>query len=243
MSATPDVSDVYDVVVVGGGIVGCAIARALAGTNLSVTLLEARDDVGDGTSKANTALLHTGFDASPGTLESRLVARGYYLLGDYAQQTGIPVERTGAMLVAWTEEERDALPGLKDKAERNRYHECEIVTADDVYRRVPDLGPGALAGLTAPGESIICTWTTNLALATDAVSAAFDCCAARVSRVPPSATNTPRYAPPAEMCTAAGSSTPRVWALITSTPNSAITGSPSRRDAVNFWCSTSLPGR
>ena len=73
------------------------------------------------------------------------------------------------MLVAWTEEERDALPGLKDKAERNRYHECEIVTADDVYRRVPDLGPGALAGLTVPGESIICIWTTNLALATDAV--------------------------------------------------------------------------
>ena len=78
MSGTPDVSDV---IVVGGGIVGCAIARALAGTNLSVTLLEARDDVGDGTSKANTALLHTGYDASPGTLESRLVARGYELLG------------------------------------------------------------------------------------------------------------------------------------------------------------------
>ncbi len=172
MSATPDVSDVndvYDVVVVGGGIVGCAIARALAGTKLSVTVLEARNDVGDGTSKANTALLHTGFDASPGTLESRLVARGYDLLGDYAEQTGIPVERTGAMLVAWTDEERDALPGLKDKAERNGYHECEIVTADDVYRRVPDLGPGALAALTVPGESIICTWTTNIALATDAV--------------------------------------------------------------------------
>jgi glycerol-3-phosphate dehydrogenase len=166
MSGTPDVSDV---VVVGGGIVGCAIARALAGTKLSVTLLEARDDVGDGTSKANTALLHTGFDATPGTLESRLVARGYHLLGDYAEQTGIPVERTGALLVAWTEEERDALPGLKDKAERNGYHECEIVAADDVYRRVPDLGPGVLAGLTVPGESIICTWTTNLALATDAV--------------------------------------------------------------------------
>ena len=166
MSSTPGVSDVL---VVGGGMVGCAIARALAGTNLSVTLLEARDDVGDGTSKANTALLHTGFDANPGTLESRLVARGYGLLGAYAEQTGIPVERTGALLVAWTDEERDALPGLRDKAERNGYHQCEIVTADDVYRRVPDLGPGALAGLTVPGESIICTWTTNLALATDAV--------------------------------------------------------------------------
>src|SRR5689334_5861649 len=166
MSAVPETADV---VVVGAGIVGCAIARALAGTALSVTLLEARGDVGDGTSKANTALLHTGFDATPGTLESRLVARGYGLLGAYAEEVGIPVERTGALLVAWTDEERDALPGLKDKAERNGYHQCEIVTADEVYRRVPDLGPGALAGLTVPGESIICTWTTNLALATDAV--------------------------------------------------------------------------
>src|SRR6201991_4531888 len=151
MSSTPDVCDVL---VVGGGIVGCAIARALAGTSLSVTLLEARDDVGDGTSKANTALLHTGFDASPGTLESRLVARGYHLLGAYAEQTGIPVERTGALLVAWTDEEVDTLPKLKDKSERNGYHRCEIVCAEEVYRRVPDLGAGALAGLTVPGEAI-----------------------------------------------------------------------------------------
>src|SRR6201991_1060072 len=181
MSSTPDVCDVR---VVGGGIVGCAIARALAGTDLSVTLLEARDDVGDGTSNANTALLHTGYDASPGTLESRLVARGYELLGDYAEQTGIPVERTGALLVAWTDEERDALPDLKVKAERNFSHRCEIVTADEVYRRVPDLGPGVLAGLTVPGESIICTWTTNLALATDAVlRGAHLLCGSRVTGV------------------------------------------------------------
>ncbi|HYJ53956.1 MAG TPA: FAD-dependent oxidoreductase [Mycobacterium sp.] len=161
---------ISDVVVVGAGIVGCAIARALAGTQLSVTLVEARNDVGDGTSKANTALLHTGFDATPGTLESRLVARGYDMLGEYAEQTGIPVERTGAMLVAWTEEESDALPVLMVKAERNGYHRCGIVRTEEIYRRVPDLGPGALAGLDVPGESIICTWTTNLALATDAVA-------------------------------------------------------------------------
>lgn len=139
-----------------------------------MTLVEGRDDVGDGTSKANTALLHTGFDATPGTLESRLVARGYDLLGEYAEQVGIPVERTGALLVAWTDEERDALPRLRDKAERNGYQACEIVTGDEVYRRVPDLGPGALAGLTVPGESIICSWTTNLALATEAVERGVD---------------------------------------------------------------------
>jgi glycerol-3-phosphate dehydrogenase len=158
----------YDVVVVGGGLVGSAIARDLTGMNLSVALVEARSDVGDGTSKANTAILHTGFDAKPGTLESRLVARGYDLLGAYAQQVGIPVERTGALLVAWTKEELDALDGLKDKAEKNGYEDCELVGPDHVYETAPRLGAGALGGLTVPGESIICTWTTNLALATEA---------------------------------------------------------------------------
>jgi glycerol-3-phosphate dehydrogenase len=160
---------VFDVAVIGAGIVGAAIARDLAGTSLSVAVLEARNDVGDATSKANTALLHTGYDATPGTLESRLVARGYQLLGDYAAVAGIPVERTGAILVAWTDEELQALPALKDKAGRNGYHDCSLIGAAAVYRQLPDLGPGALGGLTVPGESIICTWTTSLALATDAV--------------------------------------------------------------------------
>jgi glycerol-3-phosphate dehydrogenase len=160
----------YDVAVVGAGIVGAAIARLLGGTSLSVALLEARDDVGDGTSKANTAILHTGFDATPGTLESRLVARGYALLGDYAAATGIPVERTGALLVAWSAEELAALPGLRAKAARNGCAATEPVDAPEVYRRVPALGPGALGGLAVPGESITCTWTTNLALAIDAVN-------------------------------------------------------------------------
>ncbi len=139
---------ISDVVVVGAGIVGSAIARALAGTRLSVTLVEGRADVGDGTSKANTALLHTGFDATPGTLESRLVARGYQLLGDYAEQTGIPVERTGAMLVAWTDEEarRPARAGRQSRTQRLPASAASC-GAEEVYRRVPDLGPGALAGV------------------------------------------------------------------------------------------------
>jgi glycerol-3-phosphate dehydrogenase len=160
----------FDVVVIGAGIVGSAIARELAGYDLRVALLDARNDVGDGTSKANTAILHTGFDAKPGTLESRMVARGYHLLSAYARATGIPVERTGALLVAWNQEELDALPGLRDKARDNGYLRCEIVDAAEVYRQVPALGLGALGGLTVPDESIICTWTTNLALATDAVN-------------------------------------------------------------------------
>jgi glycerol-3-phosphate dehydrogenase len=160
----------YDAVVIGAGIVGSAIARELAGHQLSVALLEGRDDVGDGTSKANTAILHTGYDAKPGTLESAMVSRGYHLLSEYATRTGIPIERTGAILVAWDQEQFDALPSLKDKAEANSYHRCELIDADAVYTQVPNLGPGALGGMTVPGESIICTWTVNLALATDAVN-------------------------------------------------------------------------
>src|SRR5687767_15885887 len=101
-----------DVAVVGGGVVGCAIARELSRFDLRLTLLEAGPDVGAGTSKANTALLHTGFDSKPGTLEARLVSRGYELLGEYAERVGIPVERTGALLVAWTEEQAAEFPAI-----------------------------------------------------------------------------------------------------------------------------------
>src|SRR5207344_2350519 len=81
-----------DVVVIGGGGVGTAIARELSSFDLRCTLLEAGPDVGAGTSKANTAILHTGFDAAPGTIESRLVRRGHELLHAYAAEVGIPVE-------------------------------------------------------------------------------------------------------------------------------------------------------
>ena len=129
----------YDVVVVGAGVVGCAIARELALRPWRVALVEASDDVGDGTSKANTAILHTGFDAAPGTLESRLVARGYALLSAYAAAAGIPVERVGALLVAWDEDQLAALPGLADKAARNGYTATRSV-----------LGRGALRPRAAP---------------------------------------------------------------------------------------------
>ncbi len=100
----------FDVAVIGAGVVGAAIARELARTRARTLLLEAGSDVGAGTSKANTAILHTGYDAKPGTLEARLVRRGHALLVRHAPQVGIPVERLGALLIAWDEEQRAALP-------------------------------------------------------------------------------------------------------------------------------------
>jgi glycerol-3-phosphate dehydrogenase len=162
--------DGVDVAVVGAGVVGAAVARRLGRTRLRVALVEAGPDVGAGTSKANTAILHTGFDAKPGTVEARLVARGHALLSAYAAEAGIPVERTGALLVAWTEEQRDSLPQLAKQAAANGYDRCELVDAAALYQHEPHLGPGALGALGVPDESLICPWTTPLAFATEAIA-------------------------------------------------------------------------
>ena len=158
-----------DVLIAGGGVVGCAIARELSLFELRVTLLEAQPDVGAGTSKANTALLHTGFDAKPGTLEAELVVRGYEQLGRYAERVGIPVERTGALLVAWDEEQLGSLPGIVEASHANGYAPIRELSAEELYRREPHLGPGALGALEVPDEGIICPFTTPLAFATEAV--------------------------------------------------------------------------
>lgn len=160
---------IFDVAIIGAGVVGSAIARELAGTSLAVALVEASNDVCDVTSKANTGLLCTGFDATPGSLEGRLVRRGHDLMVDYAARTGIAVERTGAILVAWTQEELDALPGMKATAVENGYDRCELLDPAEVYRRVPALGKGVLGGLSVPDESVICPWSVTVACATDAV--------------------------------------------------------------------------
>jgi glycerol-3-phosphate dehydrogenase len=164
---TPD--EEFDVAVVGAGVVGCAIAREFALHGLSVALLDSRSDVGDATSKANTAILHTGYDAKPGTLESRLVARGYRLLGAYAAKAGIAVEPLGALLVAWDAEQAETLPKLAEQAVANGYERTRQVDVEEVRRREPHLGEGQFGALEVPGESIICPWTTTLAFATEAV--------------------------------------------------------------------------
>jgi len=160
-----------DVAIVGAGVVGTAVARTLARYALDSVLVDAAGDVGTGTSKANTAILHTGFDAKPGSLESRLLTRGSALLRGYAAAAGIPVERTGALLIAWTQEQAAALPSIEQNARRNGYLGVRPVRVDSLYSREPRLGPGALGALEIPDESIICPWTTPLAFAAEALRA------------------------------------------------------------------------
>ncbi len=160
-----------DVAVVGAGVVGTAIARAIALAGASVVLVDSATDVGAGTSKANTAILHTGFDAKPGTLEAGLVARGYDLLTAYATAAGIAVERTGALLVAWDDEQADAAAGDRRTGPDERLPRGPADRPRRARRREPYLGPGAVAALEVPGEAIVDPWSPAIAFATEAVGA------------------------------------------------------------------------
>ena len=160
---------IYDVAIIGAGVVGAAVARELAQYDLRCVLIEAGDDVGVGTSKANTAILHTGFDAKAGYLETRLVQRGYQMLKGYSAQAGIPVEPLGALLVAWEDDQLQSLPAIRAAAHQNGANDVEIISVEELYRLEPKLGAGALGALIVPRESIICPFTVPIAYATQAV--------------------------------------------------------------------------
>ena len=161
---------VYDIAIIGAGVVGTAIARELSRYDLDCILLEAKPDVGMGTSKANTAIWHTGFDAKTGTLEAKLLQRSYPLMKDFMEEAGVPVEELGGLLVAWTQEQHDNLPALLEKAHNNGVTDVRIISASEVYELEPNLSSGALGGLFVPRESILCPFTLPIAFATQAVS-------------------------------------------------------------------------
>jgi glycerol-3-phosphate dehydrogenase len=160
-----------DVAIIGAGVVGTAIARQLARYRLRTVVLERSNDVGTGTSKANTAILHTGFDTQPGSLESSLVRRGHELLRAYATASGIALEKTGALLVAWDAEQAARLDDVVAKSRANGYEDARRIATEELYRREPNLGPGATGAVAIPDESIICAWSTSIAYATEAVHA------------------------------------------------------------------------
>jgi glycerol-3-phosphate dehydrogenase len=161
----------YDVAIIGAGVVGTAIGRQLARYRLRTVILERAVDVGTGTSKANTAIVHTGFDTEPGSLESALVRRGHQLLTAYARASGIALEETGAVLVAWDEDQAARLDDVLAKALANGYERAARLTLDELRRREPHLGPGATGAVAIPDEWIICPWSTSIAFATEAVGA------------------------------------------------------------------------
>lgn len=162
-------NNIYEIAIIGAGAVGSAIARELSKYDINVVLLEANSDVGMGTSKASTAIWHTGYDATPDSLESKLLKRSYPLMEAFMKEVGSPFELVGGLLIAWNEEQLYALPKLLEKAKQNGDADCFLIDKEEVYKREPHLGKGALGGMVVPREGILCTFTIPLACATQAV--------------------------------------------------------------------------
>ncbi len=165
---------VYDITIIGAGAVGCAIARELSRYDIKIALLDANADVGMGTSKASTAIWHTGYDAKPGSLEAKLLRRSYALMESYLPEANIAHERLGGLLIAWNQDQFDALPSLLQKAHDNGEMDVRIISAEEIHEREPHIKEGALGGLFVPGEGILCTFSVPLAFAYQAVENGVD---------------------------------------------------------------------
>lgn len=162
--------DRADIVVIGGGVVGCAVLRALTLAGLDCVLLERGGDILSGASKANSAILHTGFDAPPGSLEHALMQRGRALYLDIRDRLNLPLLQTDAILVAWSEEEATKLPEIAAKAQRNGVTGVRPLGAAGLRQRHPHLSGRAVAALEVPGEHIIDPWSAPLAYALQALA-------------------------------------------------------------------------
>jgi Predicted dehydrogenase len=157
-----------DVLVVGAGAVGCAIARELTKYNVKVMVVDKNEDVGGDASKSNSAIIHTGYDASPGTLESELVVAANPMYDRITEDLDIPFARIGGILPAFNEEQFEKLPSFKEKAFKNRVYDVEYLTREQLLDMEPNLNPEVMAGLYIPRESIIDPFLLVVALAENA---------------------------------------------------------------------------
>ena len=162
-------TDAVDVAVIGAGVVGAAIARAFALAGARVLVLEKAAEVLDGASKANSAILHTGFDAPVGSLEQRLVAAGHAEYLAIAQHLNLPVMETGALVIAWTPGEEALLPALMDQAQANGV-DVQPLDRAALHALEPGLGPQARAAFRVPREYIIDPWSTAHAYLLQAIA-------------------------------------------------------------------------
>ncbi|WP_240722655.1 NAD(P)/FAD-dependent oxidoreductase [Poseidonocella sp. HB161398] len=154
--------------IIGAGVVGCAMARRFALEGARVAVIEAAPDILSGASKANSAILHTGFDAPPGSLELACMQDGYREYMEIRGAMNLPVLETGAMVAAWTAEEEARLPALLAQAHGNGVGDARIVTGAEALEREPQIAPSVRAALLVPREHLVDPWSAPLAYATQA---------------------------------------------------------------------------
>ncbi|MBQ3357258.1 MAG: NAD(P)/FAD-dependent oxidoreductase [Oscillospiraceae bacterium] len=158
----------YDVAVIGGGVIGCAVARELSRRKLRICLIEKGEDVCSGTSKANSGIVHAGFDAKPGTMKAKMNLLGSRMMPQLAQELDIRFKRNGSLVLCLSE---DGLPALKELYQRgveNGVEGLAILTGDEAREKEPNLSDSVVAALYAPTGGIVCPFELTIALAENA---------------------------------------------------------------------------
>lgn len=158
----------YDVVIIGGGVVGCAIARELSRYHLRAALLERSIDVSEGTSKANSAIVHSGHSARPGTLMAQYNIRGSLLFEQLCAELDVPFKRNGSLNVAYADDEIPLLYSLFRDGLQNGVSGMRIVGHEELMEMEPNLNPEARSALYAPSCAITCPYEFTVALAENA---------------------------------------------------------------------------
>ena len=158
----------YDVIVIGAGVSGSATARELSRYDLKVGVLEKEEDVCCGTSKANSGIVHAGFDARPGSLMAKMNVRGNQMMEQLTEDLDIPFGRNGSLVLCFAKDEMERLEKLKKQGEENGVKRLQILSGEEVRRMEPDLSKEVYAALYAPTGGIVCPFELNLALAENA---------------------------------------------------------------------------
>lgn len=158
-----------DVVIIGCGIVGAAVAYELSGYELSVALLERENDVAQGTTKANSAIIHAGYDPEPGTLMAKLNVEGSRLTKELCLKLDVPYKQCGSLVVAFSESEMPSICELYERGVKNGVPDIAVIDAGQVRKMEPALNQSVVGALHAPSAAIISPWEFALALAETSV--------------------------------------------------------------------------
>lgn len=158
----------YDVAVIGAGVVGAAAARELSRYELSIVVLEKEEDVCSGTSKANSGIVHAGYDAKPGTNKAKFNVEGSRMMPELAKELDFEFQNNGSLVLCFEEEDRYKLNELLERGEKNGVKGLKIIEGDEVRDIEPEVSQDVAAALYVPTGGIVCPFGLNIALAENA---------------------------------------------------------------------------
>ena len=158
----------YDVIIIGAGVTGTAIARELSRYQCKVCVLEREEDVCCGTSKANSAIIHAGYDAEPGSWKARLNVRGNEMIESLSRELDFPFKRDGSLVLCLDEKAYPDLKKLYDSGIENGVKDLQILNRDEVLSMEPNVSDKVYAALYAPTAGIVCPFHMTIAFAENA---------------------------------------------------------------------------